>query len=63
LHMLAKSKRPTGGLKSAMAEYKLQFQGTPHRADDDALNTLRLFFTILERQSKIYNVIDTIKEL
>jgi inhibitor of KinA sporulation pathway (predicted exonuclease) len=63
LHMLAKSKRPTGGLKSAMAEYKLQFQGTPHRADDDALNTLRLFFTILDKQSKMYQLINWTKEL
>ena len=63
LHMLAKAKNPSGGLRSAMAEYKLKFQGTPHRADDDALNTLRLFFTILERQSNIYNSIDFIKQL
>jgi len=63
LHMLAKSKRPSGGLKSAMAEYKLQFQGTPHRADDDALNTLRLFFTILDKQSRIYNILDNAKQL
>ncbi len=33
-----------------MARYKLQFVGKAHRADVDALNTLRLSFTILERQ-------------
>ena len=39
-----------GGLSKAMARYKLQFVGKAHRADVDALNTLRLSFTILERQ-------------
>lgn len=63
LHMLAKSKKPSGGLKSAMAEYKLKFEGTPHRADDDALNTLRLFFTILNNQSILYNVADMIRKM
>jgi inhibitor of KinA sporulation pathway (predicted exonuclease) len=60
---LANTKRPAGGLKSAMATYKMKFVGTPHRADDDAHNTLRLFFNIIDRQSRMYRLIDDAKEL
>jgi len=63
LHMLAKSKMPNGGLSSGLAEFKMKFQGTPHRADDDALNTLRLFFTIVDKQTKLYYLINTAKEI
>ncbi len=61
LHMLAKSKKPSGGLKSAMAEFGVKFVGTPHRADVDAENTLRLFFTILDRQDRLYSLINQAK--
>lgn len=40
----------SGGLSSIMSRYKLQFVGNPHQAHHDALNTLRLFFRLLERQ-------------
>jgi len=63
LKLLANAKRPAGGLKSAMATYKMKFVGTPHRADDDAHNTLRLFFNIIDRQSRMYRLIDDAKEL
>jgi inhibitor of KinA sporulation pathway (predicted exonuclease) len=46
-----------------MATYKMKFVGTPHRADDDAHNTLRLFFNIIDRQSRMYRLIDDAKEL
>lgn len=49
----AKGKSVTGGLKSVMGSYKLQCEGTAHRADVDAYNTLKLFFHLLERQSKL----------
>ena len=62
LHMLAKNKRPNGGLKSAMGEFKMQFIGTPHRADVDAKNTLYLFFEILERQRKVNEIIQLARE-
>jgi len=39
-----------GGLSKAMGRFKLQFVGEAHRADVDAFNTLRLFFSILNRQ-------------
>ena len=63
LRMLANGKRPSGGLKSALGTFKMKFEGTPHRADDDALNTLRLFFNIVDRQSKMQRLIDNAKEL
>jgi inhibitor of KinA sporulation pathway (predicted exonuclease) len=63
LRLLANGKRPAGGLRSAMGTYKMKFEGTPHRADDDALNTLRLFFNILDRQQKMQMLIDNAKDL
>ena len=43
----------SGGLRSSMGRHGLQFQGTPHRADHDALNTLRFFFHMLRRQESL----------
>jgi len=63
LHMLAKAKQPNGGLSSGLGEYKLKFKGTPHRADEDALNTLRLFFAIIDKQSKLYHLVYFAKTL
>lgn len=63
LHMLAMGKKPSGGLSSALASFKLHFEGTPHRADDDAFNTLRLFFAILERQDQCYQLIGGAKKI
>jgi len=63
LRLLANGKRPVGGLSSAMNTYKMKFQGEAHRADVDALNTLRLFFNILERQNNMQALIDEAKQL
>ncbi|MBT8582240.1 exonuclease domain-containing protein [Polynucleobacter paneuropaeus] len=63
LHMMAIGKKPSGGLSSGLGSFKLQFLGIPHRADDDALNTLRLFFEILERQNQIYQLITDAKTI
>jgi len=63
LRMIAAGKRPAGGLRSAMGLYKMKFEGTPHRADVDALNTLRLFFKIVDLQSRTQYIINTVKEL
>jgi inhibitor of KinA sporulation pathway (predicted exonuclease) len=52
-----------GGLSKAMARYKLQFVGKAHRADVDALNTLRLFFAILDRQRTLEGCVAQIKNL
>jgi inhibitor of KinA sporulation pathway (predicted exonuclease) len=56
LHLLTNGKRPSGGLRSSLNIHKMKFLGTPHRADDDAFNTLRLFFKLLENQRKLYNI-------
>ena len=52
-----------GGLSKAMARYKLQFIGKAHRADIDALNTLRLFFAILNRQRTLKSCATLMKNL
>jgi inhibitor of KinA sporulation pathway (predicted exonuclease) len=57
--MLTRGKAPSGGLSSAMGYFKLHFKGKAHRADVDAANTLALFFNLLERQSKLENLLDT----
>lgn len=43
----------SGGLRSSMGRHGLQFSGTPHRADHDAVNTLRFFFHLLRRQESL----------
>lgn len=50
---MTQGKTPKGGLRSALTQYKLHFVGEPHRADADALNTLRLFFALMERQGSL----------
>ena len=54
--MLARGKKPSGGLGSAMGGFKLPFKGTAHRADVDAFNTLRFFFHLLERQETLESI-------
>jgi DNA polymerase-3 subunit alpha (Gram-positive type) len=56
---MVQGKTPSGGLRKSMNSYGLKFQGTPHNASDDALNTLRFFFYFLERQ----RVFEDYKEL
>lgn len=59
---MAESKPTKGGLRSAMAAYMRRFQGTPHRAGDDAYNTLRLFFAMLGRQRTQNNAAQLFRE-
>jgi inhibitor of KinA sporulation pathway (predicted exonuclease) len=61
MRCFAMNKSPSGGLSSAMGQYKLQFEGNAHRADVDAFNTLRLFFRILERQSMYEGITNLMK--
>ena len=42
-----------GGLSKTMPKFGIHFEGEPHRASVDAYNTLRLFFCMVERQSKM----------
>jgi len=55
---MAKSDKLNSSLKSTLASYKLNFEGTQHRAVDDARNTLRLFFAMYLKQKAIYNLIN-----
>jgi inhibitor of KinA sporulation pathway (predicted exonuclease) len=59
--MISQDKSTTSSLKSAMGRFKMQFQGTPHRADVDASNTLALFFGLLRRQSKLEDFIENVR--
>jgi inhibitor of KinA sporulation pathway (predicted exonuclease) len=60
---IVQGKSPSGGLRKSMISYGLDFEGTPHRADVDALNTLRFFFYFLERQKKFENYRELMKEM
>ena len=57
LNMLARGKKPNGGLSSALSVYDLIFEGKEHRADIDAYNTLKLFFEILKRQKQMLDIV------
>ena len=45
-----------GGLAHSMGKFGLPFEGTPHRADTDARNTLRFFLFLLARQTRLERV-------
>jgi inhibitor of KinA sporulation pathway (predicted exonuclease) len=49
-NQMVRGKTPSGGLRKSMISYGLDFIGQSHRADNDALNTLRFFFYFLQRQ-------------
>jgi inhibitor of KinA sporulation pathway (predicted exonuclease) len=51
-NQMVQGKSPSGGLRKSMLSYGLTFEGQSHRADVDALNTLRFFFYFLEKQRK-----------
>ena len=55
--MLARYKTTSGGLASAMGEFKIPFEGKAHRADVDAYNTLRFFFHLLKRQQGLESLV------
>jgi DNA polymerase III epsilon subunit-like protein len=51
-HEISKGMSGQGGLARCMRRYNLDFQGLPHRADFDALNTLRFFFYFVKRMTE-----------
>ena len=55
---MAKNEKTNSSLKSTLISYKLNFEGTQHRAVHDARNTLSLFFTMILKQKAIYNLIN-----
>ena len=48
-------------LSSALVAFKMDFIGEKHRANDDAFNTLRLYFKMLERQTTIEEFVSELK--
>lgn len=57
----ANGRSMSGGLSSAMGKHKLQFEGQSHRADNDAFNTLKFYFYLLNRQKKLEEMIKLVK--
>ena len=51
------------GLRKAMLSYGLDFIGTAHNAEFDALNTLRFFFHLLERQKTFEDFGETMRKM
>lgn len=47
---MVEGRKPSGGLKSYLGKYGMEFRGTPHNAEDDAKNTLELWFCLMRRQ-------------
>ena len=61
---ITEGKNPKASLRSALARWNLKFDGRQHDAGDDAYNTLKLFFYLLDRQDKINyakNMLSSIK--
>lgn len=58
---MVRGKSVSGGLRSAMGIYGLKFDGTPHNAKYDALNTLRLFFHFMNKERRILDAIEELK--
>lgn len=52
---------PKGGLSRSMKRNGLNFKGTPHRAIDDAENTLRFFFYYLNKYKRLQEAINFLK--
>lgn len=62
-NQIVNGKSPSGGLRKSMISYGLDFIGESHRADVDAMNTLRFFFYFLERQKVFENYKNLMKEM
>jgi len=62
-NQIVNGKSPSGGLRKSMNSYGLKFEGTPHNAEYDALNTLRFFFKLLERQKNFEDYKNLMKSI
>ena len=56
-NLIANDRNTKSSLRSALNSYRLKFEGTPHRAVDDARNTLNLFFNMLNREINVLDLI------
>lgn len=59
---MVRGRSTSGGLRNAMNSYRLKFEGTPHRADIDAKNTLRFFFHFLNTERKFQELVRELKD-
>lgn len=48
-YQMVKGQKIQAGLAKAMTKLGLQFQGTKHRAVDDAVNTFRIYYELIRR--------------
>ena len=62
-NQMVQGKTPSGGLRKSMISYGLTFEGTSHRAEIDAENTLRFFFYFLNKQRKFEEYRMMMKEM
>jgi inhibitor of KinA sporulation pathway (predicted exonuclease) len=62
-NQMVQGKTPSGGLRKSMISYGLTFEGTSHRAEIDAENTLRFFFYFLNKQRKFEEYKNEMKEM
>ena len=62
-HKISKNEKTNSSLSTAMNAHKIKFDGNPHRAVDDARNTLSLFFTMILKQQAINNLISEAAKL
>lgn len=56
-NLLTFGKSTKSSLKSALGYHKMKFEGNPHRAVDDARNTLNLFFNLLDKQQQLWDLV------
>lgn len=62
-NQIVKGRTKSGGLRKSMSSYGLDFIGTAHNAEYDALNTLRFFFHLLERQRTFEDFGETMRNM
>ena len=54
----SQNKNPRGNLQQAMSAQGSWFDGDTHRADVDAYNTLKFWFDLMRKQSKMFDLIE-----
>jgi inhibitor of KinA sporulation pathway (predicted exonuclease) len=60
---MVNGRSPSGSLSKSMNRYKIPFVGKAHIADVDALNTLRFFYFLRERQRKLEDAANLLKSI
>lgn len=58
---MSAGRSPSSGLSKAMGRYGLSFEGKSHRADVDALNTLKFYFNLMKRQNNLNGMVRSAK--